>query len=58
MAAAGGRREREVEEMEKLVGEEGCRAMGLREWDSEEEGLSAGEREAMDRANKVLGFYT
>lgn len=46
-----------VEEMEELVGEEGCRAMGLREWDSAQEGLSLGEKEVLDRANKVLGFY-
>ncbi|KAF2494100.1 DUF1479-domain-containing protein [Lophium mytilinum] len=46
------------EHMETLVGEEGCRAMGLKEWDSSAEGLSAGEREVMDRANKALGFYT
>lgn len=46
-----------VEELEELVGEEGARAMGLNEWDSSKEGLAAGEKEAMDRANKVLGFY-
>ncbi|KAF1955310.1 DUF1479-domain-containing protein [Byssothecium circinans] len=46
-----------VEDMEDLVGEEGCRAMGLKEWDSNAEGLTPGEREVLDRANKVLGFY-
>ena len=46
-----------VEEVEELIGEEGARAMGLKEWDSTTEGLTAGEKEAMDRANKVLGFY-
>lgn len=46
-----------AEELEGLVGEEGARAMGLAEWDSDAEGLTAGEREVLDRANKVLGFY-
>ncbi|KAF2198707.1 DUF1479-domain-containing protein [Delitschia confertaspora ATCC 74209] len=46
-----------VQDMEGLVGEEGCRGMGLREWDSGAEGLTNGEREVLDRANKVLGFY-
>lgn len=46
-----------VEEMETLVGDEGCRAAGLKEWDSEEPGLTPGEKEVLDRANKVLGFY-
>lgn len=35
----------------------GLRAFGLMEWDSTEAGLSSGQREAMDRANKALGFY-
>ena len=47
-----------VEDMEGLVGEEGCRAMGLGQWDSDAEGLSLGEREVLDRANKILGFMT
>jgi hypothetical protein len=46
-----------VEDMEKLVGVDGCRAAGLAEWDSQEVGLTAGQREVLDRANKVLGFY-
>lgn len=46
-----------VEDMEDLVGEEGCMAMGLKEWDSDAEGLTLGEREVLDRANKILGFY-
>ena len=46
-----------VEDMEKLVSDEALGAMGLKEWDSKGEGLSAGEKEALDRANKVLGFY-
>lgn len=36
---------------------EGLQAFGLHEWDSTEAGLTPGEREAIDRANKVLGFY-
>ncbi|KAF2471106.1 DUF1479-domain-containing protein [Lindgomyces ingoldianus] len=46
-----------VEQLENLVGVEGCRAMGLAEWDSDAEGLVPGEREVLDRANKILGFY-
>ncbi|USP79064.1 hypothetical protein yc1106_06338 [Curvularia clavata] len=47
----------QAEEMRELVGEEGCRAMGLLEWDSEAPGLSTGEKVVLDRANKILGFY-
>jgi hypothetical protein len=47
----------QVKDMEGLVSEEANRAMGLKEWDSEAEGLTPGEKEALDRANKVLGFY-
>jgi hypothetical protein len=46
-----------VEDMEDLVGDDGCRAMGLQHWDSDAEGLTLAEREVLDRANKVLGFY-
>jgi hypothetical protein len=46
-----------VEDMEGLVGVEGCRAAGLMEWDSGAPGLTAGQREVLDRANKILGFY-
>lgn len=46
-----------VEDLLKLVGDEGARAMGLERWDSEEAGLAPGERVILDRANKVLGFY-
>ncbi len=38
-------------------GVEGARAFGLDAWDSTAPGLSRGQREVMDRANKVLGFY-
>lgn len=44
-------------DMMDLVGEEGCRAMGLIEWDSDAAGLLPGERVILDRANKILGFY-
>jgi hypothetical protein len=46
-----------VEEEERLGRKEGLRAMGLEAWDSDAEGLSMGQREVMDRANKGLGFY-
>lgn len=47
-----------VEDMEALVGVKGCRAAGLMEWDSEEPNLTPGQKEVLDRANKVLGFYS
>lgn len=37
---------------------EGLRAFGLQEWDSTAPGWNAGQREVMNRANKVLGFYS
>jgi hypothetical protein len=43
--------------MHALVGDEGCQAMGLQEWDSDAAGLGPGERVILDRANKILGFY-
>ncbi|KAJ9648275.1 hypothetical protein H2199_001128 [Coniosporium tulheliwenetii] len=46
-----------VKEVAEYADEEGMRALGLAEWDSAEEGLTQGQREVMDRANKVLGFY-
>lgn len=46
-----------VEDMEGLVGVEACRAMGLKEWNSAVAGLEKGQREVLDRANKILGFY-
>jgi hypothetical protein len=47
-----------ADDVAKVSGKEGLRAFGLMEWDSTEAGLSGGQREAMDRANKALGFYT
>jgi hypothetical protein len=46
-----------ADELEGLVGLEGARAMGLEMWNSEAEGLRRGEKEVLDRANTVLGFY-
>lgn len=46
-----------VHDVEKVDAEDGLRAFGLREWDSAEPGLQKGQREVMDRANKILGFY-
>ncbi|KAI8933703.1 hypothetical protein NX059_009421 [Plenodomus lindquistii] len=46
-----------AEDMMELVGEDGCRAMGLKDWDSDAAGLTPGERAILDRANKILGFY-
>ncbi|KAF2454676.1 hypothetical protein BDY21DRAFT_352424 [Lineolata rhizophorae] len=37
---------------------DGLRAFGLQEWDADEPGLSPGQREVLNRANKTLGFYT
>lgn len=45
-----------VEDMESLVGVEGCRAMGLVPWDADGKGLAPGERAVLNRANKALGF--
>lgn len=38
------------------LGAEGLRAMGLERWDSEADGYTAGEKEVMRQANKILGF--
>ena len=46
-----------VQDVENVDAGDGMRAFGLKEWDSDAEGLSIGQREVMDRANKVLGFY-
>lgn len=44
-------------DLTKMIDQEGLRAMGLLEWDSTTKGLSRGQREILDRANKELGFY-
>ncbi|CAK3767294.1 Hypothetical predicted protein [Lecanosticta acicola] len=46
-----------VEDVRDVNPSEGIRAFGLLEWDSSEEGLTQGQKEVMDRANKTLGFY-
>nr|POE79739.1 uncharacterized protein ybiu [Quercus suber] len=46
-----------VKEVEQVAANEGLQAFGLRPWDSDAVGLSAGQREVMDRSNKILGFY-
>jgi len=46
-----------VEDVPTLMEREGIRGMGLEMWDSDEAGLTKGQREVMDRANKELGFY-
>lgn len=46
-----------AEAVNEAGGKEGLRAAGLEEWDADEEGLTAGEKEVVGRANKLLGFY-
>ena len=45
-----------VHDLPTMMDSDGLRAMGLMEWDSAAPGLSKGQREVMDRANKELGF--
>jgi hypothetical protein len=47
-----------IEDLERLVDDDGLRAAGVKEWDADAPGLSAGEMEVLHRANKVLGFYS
>jgi hypothetical protein len=46
-----------MEDVTQMIEQERLRAMGLVEWDSSAGGLSGGQREALDRAKKELGFY-
>lgn len=46
-----------VKDVEKVNEDEGMQAFGLKAWNSDAAGLSAGQREVMDRANKILDFY-
>ncbi|KAK5131820.1 hypothetical protein LTR08_000575 [Meristemomyces frigidus] len=46
-----------VADVARVDAGDGMRAFGLRAWESDGVGLSAGQREVMDRANKILGFY-
>ena len=45
------------DDVAKVSGPPGLRAFGLQEWDSSASELTQGQREALHRANKVLGFY-
>jgi hypothetical protein len=45
-----------VEDVETVDAEDGMRAFGLKKWDSTAAGLSAGQKEVMERANQILGF--
>jgi len=47
-----------VEDVASMTDVEGMRAFGLEAYDSTAPGLTGGQREIMDRANKLLGFYT
>ena len=46
-----------VKEVEGANPVEGMQAFGLQPWPSESPGLTLGQREVMNRANKILGFY-
>jgi hypothetical protein len=45
-----------VEDVARVDAEEGMRAFGLKRWKSGAAGLSAGQKEVMERANAILGF--
>lgn len=47
----------DLESVGSLRDADGLRSMGLEMWDSEAEGLTAGQRRVMNLANKELGFY-
>jgi len=47
-----------AQDVERLDAEEGMQAFGLKPWDSDAAGLTEGQREVMDRANKLLEFYS
>ena len=46
-----------VQDVERVDAREGLRAFGLKRWDEGAEGLSAGQREVLGRANGILGFH-
>ncbi|KAK0977225.1 hypothetical protein LTR91_013379 [Friedmanniomyces endolithicus] len=46
-----------VEDVERVNSGDGLQAFGLKAFDGEAEGLTSGQREVIDRANKILGFY-
>ncbi|KAK0868708.1 hypothetical protein LTR87_014054 [Friedmanniomyces endolithicus] len=45
-----------VEDVERVHAGDGLQAFGLKAFDREAEGLTGGQREVIDRANKILGF--
>jgi hypothetical protein len=45
------------ETLDKVIGIEGQRAMGMAQWNSDEKDLIDGERTVLNRANKILGYY-
>lgn len=45
-----------VEDVERVDAEDGMRAFGLKKWESDAAGLSAGQKQVMERANEILGF--
>ena len=47
-----------VKDVAAMTNDLGMQSFGLKEWDSTETGLTPGEREVLDRSNKILGFYT
>jgi hypothetical protein len=46
-----------LQDLSTMMDSDGLRAMGMMEWDRTTPGLSKGQREVLDRANKELGFY-
>ncbi len=45
-----------MEDVERVHAGDGLQAFGLKAFDREAEGLTGGQREVIDRANKILGF--
>jgi hypothetical protein len=45
-----------VEDVRRVDPVGGMRAFGLEAWDASEEGLTKGQREVMEKANRILGF--
>ncbi|TKA76823.1 hypothetical protein B0A55_04629 [Friedmanniomyces simplex] len=46
-----------VEDVEKVNAGDGLQAFGLKAFDGEAHALTGGQKEVIDRANKILGFY-
>lgn len=45
-----------VEDVEEVDAGDGMRALGLKKWENDAPGLSAGQRKVMEKANEILGF--